>query len=218
MSKKTMLLTFMVAAMFAIPSAASAQEIHWSGVTSFTGVGGPVSVTTTNEPKITCTGKTESGSFNAGSTTTGVINLTYSGCVAHFLGITGNCNTAGDSAQTITSSGIFHLITTSTSKPGILITQVTTTIICLGFSRMELTGNGYIGTLVSPACGASSKELKVSFEAEGSTQKDLSYTGVNYRLRVDTENASGETTSSSESAQEGSATLSSTTAGTLECT
>jgi hypothetical protein len=218
MSKKMMLLALAVAGLFALPSAASAQEIHSKGITSFTGTGGVVTLSATNEPKIGCAATSGNGSFNAGSTTTGAATLTVTGCTAELLGIKGNCNTTGDAAQTITSSGVFHLITTNTGKPGILLTPVTTTVICVGFSRTEITGKGLIGTIISPACGASSKELKLSFEAEGSSQKHIEYTGVKYDLFADTENPAGETTSTATAALTGSATLISPTAGTLECT
>jgi hypothetical protein len=219
MSKKMMLRALAVAALCAIPSAASAQEIHFKNVTSFTGVGGAAFLTATNEPKISCTATSAPGSFNAGSSTTGTVNLTFTGCSGELIGVKGNCNTTGDASGVITSSGVFHLITTNTSKPGILLTPVTTTILCIGFSRVEVTGKGVIGTITSPACGASSTELKVAFEAEGSTQKHLEYTGVKYDLSADTENSAGETTGANVTAAlSGSVTLKSATAGTLECT
>jgi hypothetical protein len=218
MSKKMMLLALAVAALFALPSAASAQEIHFSGVTSFTGTGGVGTLTATNEPTITCTATSATGSFNAGSSTTGEVKLTFTGCTASLLGIKGNCNTTGDAAQTITSSGVFHLITTNTGKPGILVTPVTTTILCVGFSRTEVTGNGIIGTVTSPACGASSKTMEVKFESTGSTQNHIEYTGVKYDLSADTENAEGTTINQVTSGLTGATTLNSATAGTLECT
>jgi hypothetical protein len=219
MSKKMMLLALAVAAMFALPAAASAQEIHFKGVTTFTGIGPASSLTATNEPKTSFTGLSVSGSYNAGSSTTAEVKLTLTGFTAEFLGIKGSCNTSGDASGVVTTSGTFHLITTSTGKPGILITPVTTTIICIGFSRMELTGKGVSGTITSPACGATSKEMKVSFEAEGSTQKHIEYTGVKYDLSADTENAEGVTTGASGTAAlQGSTTLTSPTTGTLDCT
>jgi hypothetical protein len=220
MSKKMMLLALAVAALFALPSAASAQEIHLKGVTTFTGSGGAGFLAAANEPKISCTAtKSASGSFDSGSTTTGTTNLIFSGCTAEFLGIKGNCSTSGDATGIITSSGTFHLITTSTSKPGILVTPVTTTIICIGFSRVEVTGKGVIGTITSPKCTETSKSMTLAFEAEGSTQKHLSYTGTNYDLTADTENAAGETTGANGTAAlNTTVTTESTTAGTLECT
>jgi hypothetical protein len=223
MSKKMMLLALAVAALFALPSAASAQEIHFKNVTTFTGTGPAGSLTATNEPKISCTATTASGSFEAGSSTTGTYQTTHSGCSAELLGIKGSCNTSGDSSGTITTSGTFHLITTWWRNllrlgPGILWTPATTTSTCVGFSRVEVTGKGIIGTVTSPACGASSKEMKISFEVEGSAQAQVEYTGVKYDLSADTENAEGSTTSTATAAVAGSLTLNSATAGTLECT
>ena len=218
MSKKIMLLALAVAALFALPSVASAQEVHFKGVEKFTGTGPAGALTATNEPKISCTATSATGSFTAGSSTTGTTALTFTGCTAELLGIKGNCNTTGDASGTITSSGVFHLITTNTSKPGILVTPVTTTILCIGFSRTTVTGNGIIGTITSPECGKSSKVMEVKFEVEAGKQKHMLYTGVNYDLSADTENSEGGITSTTTSALEGSAKLESSTAGTLECT
>jgi hypothetical protein len=219
MSKKTMMLALAVAALFAIPSAAAAQEIHFKNVTSFTGTGPASFLVAVNQPKISCTATKASGSFNAGSSTTGTNTVTFSGCTAEQLGIKGNCNTAGDATGTITTSEVFHLITTSTSKPGILWTPVTTTVTCIGFSRIEFTGNGLIGTITSPACGGTSNNKTLVFEQSGGTQNHLVYTGVKYDLSGDTENSEGVTSGPTATAGfEGSVTLTSASAGTLECT
>jgi hypothetical protein len=224
MSKKTMLLALAVA-LFAVPSAASAQEIHFKGVTTFTVSGAIEALTAANEPTITCAEPGGSGSFNAGSTTTGTIAFRFTLCTADFLGIHGKCSSTGHTAEseTITSSGTFHLITFVNSKgekePAVLVTPVTTTITCLGFSRIEVTGSGFIGIIYSPACGASSNELKVEFEAEGSKQFHMEYTGAKYDLSADTESSEGVTTgASSTAALQGAITQKSSTAGTLECT
>jgi hypothetical protein len=220
MSKKTMLLTLAVAALFALPSAASAQEIHLSGVTELSGSGGAVTLTATNEPKISCTASTHIWRMNAGSTTTGTYHTHLSGCTAELLGIKGNCNSAGAASGTVTDAGTFHLIThwySSFFGPSYLYTWQVTTITCIGFSRIEMTGNT-IGKITSPACGANSKTISVSFESEGSTQKQLEYTGNKYDLSTNTEKENGETTSTSTAAIQGSATLSSATEGKLECT
>jgi uncharacterized protein with GYD domain len=219
MSKKTMLLALAVTAMFALPSAASAQEIHFKGVTTFGGFGFAGYFQAINEPKISCTNSHVNGSFDSGSTTTGKVNLTFTGCTAEFLGIKGSCNVLGDSSGVITSSAAFHLITT-TSNPGILLTPVTTTVICIGFSRLEYTGNGVIGTITGPECGKSSKTLRVSFNQTGGTQEDKFYTLGTYDLSAHTEGSDGKTTGASGTAGlEVSLTFESfTTEGTLECT
>jgi hypothetical protein len=222
MSKKMILLALAVAALFALPSAASAEEIHFTNVTTFTGAGGAGSLSATNEPKVSCTATSASGQFNTGSSTTGTVTLDFTGCTAEFLGIKGNCNTSGAASGTISAKGTFHLITfvnsKSEKKPAILVTPETTTLICAGFSRVDVTGNGIIGTITSPACGASSKTMEVKFEATGSTQNHIEYTGVKYDLQADTENAAGEISSTVTAGLQGTVTLTSATSGTLDCT
>jgi hypothetical protein len=213
MSKKMTLLALAVAALFGLPGAASAQEIHLSGVTSFSGSSGASSLQTSGEPTISCTAKTVSGSFNTGSTTTGTYTIVDSGCTAAFFGIKANCNTSGASSGTLTEHGIFHAITLPSSKTAYMYTLEATTIICAGFSNTTVAGT-VIGTITSPACGVSSKSLTLVFNASGSTQEHKSYTGVNYNLTAQTGAGSkveaGLTT--------GTITLTSSTSGTLECT
>ena len=147
MSKKMMLLALAVAAVFALPAAASAQEAHVSGITTFTGTGGTGALTASGEPTITCEGSTVEGSFNTGSTTTGKIHLHFTLCTATFLGIKAKCNTSGAEPETITATGTFHIITVN-NKPGIRVAPEPTTIICAGFSNIKVAGN-VIGTITS---------------------------------------------------------------------
>jgi hypothetical protein len=188
MSKKIMVLALAVvsAAFFALPAMASAQEIHWEPAEKFSISGPGGELRAENEPPITCTATTGEGSFNAGSTTTGNSSLIFTGCHTSVFGFTASCKTtgAGETAGRIVSSGGFHLITWSEStgtvdpvKPAVLLTPVTTTIVCAGISTITTHGN-VIGTIISPACGGTSKELKLSFTATGTTQTHNKYTGV----------------------------------------
>jgi len=225
MSKKMMLFALAVAALFALPSAASAAELHLVKRPTFSGKGGAGFLTAANEPKISCgETKVEGGEFDVGSSTTGKMNLIFTGCTAEFLGIKGSCSTNGTAGE-IQSSGTFHLITTikftpaEDKLPGILVTPKTTTITCIGFSRVEVTGNGIIGHITKPSCGGSSKELTVAFEAEGSTQKALEYTGVKYDLSADTENSEGKTTGANGTAAiTSTVTLTASEESELQCT
>jgi hypothetical protein len=215
--KMMMLLAFAVAAMFALPSAASAQEAHISGISNFTGHGGSGVFTANGEPTIKATTGVITGSFDSGSTTTGIATLDFTGSTAEFLGIKTNCNTEGAASGTIRTVGTFHVITIN-NKPGILLTPGLITVICAGFSRIEFSGN-IIGTITNPPCGSSSKNFTVAFEAEGFTQKHITYTGVSYDLKAQTENSIGVTSGSPVTAGLTSTlTLSSATSGTLECT
>src|SRR4051794_23652910 len=94
MNKKIMLLGLVVAAaaLFALPAAASAQEIHWTNTAAFTGTAGLGSVTVSNEPTITCTSGHISGTPSAGGTT-GSISIDSTGCGESIFGA--QCRTAG---------------------------------------------------------------------------------------------------------------------------
>jgi hypothetical protein len=215
MSKKIMLLALAVAsvAMFALPAAASAQEIHLEGVTSFSGTAGEGSLTAESEPVITCASGDVSGTVSAGGTT-GNISLDFTGCHTTVFGITAKCHTNGSPLDnTILSSGVFHFITISSGKPGILVTPVVTTIICAGISN-TITGGNIIGTVTSPACGVKSASMTTKFVATGSTQEHSTYTGTTYNLTAKT----GESGTVKKAGLVSTGTTTSATEGTLNCT
>jgi beta-galactosidase/beta-glucuronidase len=145
------------------------------------------------------------------------MNLIFKGCTAEIVSLKGECHTTGEASGVITSGGAFHLITLSGGKPGVLVTPNTTTLLCLGFSRTEVTGS-IIGTITKPACGVSSSELTLSFEAEGAKQKHLEYTEKPFDLSASTEDSAGKTTSTTTAGLTSEVTLTSAVAGTLECT
>lgn len=218
MSKKMMLLALAAvsAAMFALPAAASAQEIHIEGITGFTGTGGAGELTTASEPTITCeSSHVENGVVEAGGTT-GSMTLDFTGC--HVFGdpFTIPCHTTGAPlTNTIKTSGTFHLITYN-SAPAILVTPETTVVTCAGISSTHVEGNGLIGTITSPKCGKTSATMELSFSATGSTQNHITYTGVAYDLKAvtvggTTVRTSGLTGTSKTTATEGKS-------GTLNCT
>ncbi len=229
MSKKMMLLALTVvsAAFFALPAIASAQEIHLepgNGETfKVSGTGGELRAE--GEPTVTCEGTTGSGSFDATSSTTGNASLEFTGCHVNVL-FTIPCHSNGAPANnTIVSSGAFHLITYrqvtrnekgeiigEDPKPAILLTAAETTIECSGISTIKVTGS-VIGTITSPKCGKSSKEVSLSFTATGTTQDHLEYTGVKYDLQSRTGENAEKT-----AALVGNATNTSTNAQTLNCT
>jgi len=221
MSKKIMLLALAVAsvAMFALPAAASAQEIHLEGVTSFSGTAGPGKLAAEGEPTITCESGDVSGTVSAGGTT-GEISLDFTGCHTAVFGITAKCRTSGSPIDnTIKSSGVFHLITISSGVPGILVTPVTTEINCAGISNTIVHGN-VIGTIVSPgvSCTTGSKELSTKFEPvalKPFTQEHELYTGKAYDLVATT---AGSPTVVHTASLESTATVKSSTEGKLNCT
>jgi hypothetical protein len=219
MSKKIMLLALAVAAMFALPAAASAQEAHISGVTTFSGHAPGGTLQASGEPTIKSTATVVTGTFT--NTTTGNISLEFTGSSAEFLGIKGECHTVkngvSDGSGVIRTSGVFHVITIN-NKPAILVTPATTTLVCAGFSRVEVRGS-VIGTITSPACGAKSKTLVTAFNSNGtSTQEHITYTGSPFDLIAETEDSGATDNKPATAGLTTTATLTSTTEGTLECT
>jgi hypothetical protein len=215
MSKKIMLLALAVAsvAMFALPAAASAQEIHLEGVSKFTGTAGAGSLTAEGEPVITCESSDTEGTVETGGTT-GTISLDFTGCHTTVFGFTAKCRTTGSPLDnTIKSSGTFHLITISSGVPGILVTPVVTTISCAGITN-TITGGNLIGTVTKPACGAESKEMTTVFEATGAAQKHTTYTGTTYNLTSKT----GEGGAVKNAGLVTTGTTTSATTGKLNCT
>jgi hypothetical protein len=187
MRKTTTLLALAVASitMFALPMAALGQEIHLEGVTSFEGTAGAGSFSAEGEPTYTCESTDALGTVSAGGTT-GTASIDATGCHTTVFGFTAKCHTAGSALDnTIKSAGTFHLITTSTGKPGFLVTSETSTIVCAGISSTIVHGS-LIGTITSPACGAESSEITAKFAATGTVQEDLEYTGSKYDLTATT--------------------------------
>jgi hypothetical protein len=218
MSKKMMLLALAVvsAAAFALPAGASAAENHLTNVTTFSGTVGAGTLTAQEEPVITCGDATNvnhvNGTVSAGGTT-GTLEMDFTGCHTSVFGFTAKCRTEGSALDnTIKSSGTFHLITVN-SSPGILVTPVHTTVICAGISNTTVTGN-IIGTVTSPKCGATSNSMTISFGATGATQNHKSYTGGTYNLTSQT----GTSGTIKEAGLSSTATTTSPTAGTLDCT
>jgi len=218
MSKKMMLLALAVvsAAAFVVPAGASAAENHLTNITSFSGTVGSGTLTAQEEPVITCGDATNinhvTGTVSAGGTT-GNISMDFTGCHTSVFGFTAKCRTSGSALDnTISTTGVFHLITTNLSKSAILITPAHTTVVCAGISNTTVTGN-LIGTVTSPACGATSNSMTIKFEAAGATQTHKSYTGGTYNLTSQTEGGAIK-----EAGLSTTATVNSATAGTLDCT
>jgi hypothetical protein len=194
MSKKMMLLALAAAcaALFALPAGASAMENHLEPAEPFTITGPEGQLRAESEPTITCEKTDGSGKFDTGSTTTGTIELDFTGCHTTVFGITAKCRSEGSALDnTIKTSGAFHLITTVVvtenkeehKLPDILVTPAPTKIVCAGISSVTVTGS-IIGTITSPKCNESSATMGMSFSATGTVQDDMVYTGVKYDLKA----------------------------------
>lgn len=200
MSKKIILtaLAALSTTLLAVPGMVAAQEIHLEpgNHEAFTvsGLGGELRAG--GVPPITCAGTGGSGEFNAGSSTTGSMTLDYTSChiKVPVFGTTAKCKseTVGGADNTIASGGTFHLVTLPGVKRGVLLTINHLVVVCAGLSKVTFTGI-VIGTITAPACGASSKELSVSFTAMGTTQDHLIYTGKEYDLKARTGEGEEET-------------------------
>jgi hypothetical protein len=92
--------------MFALPAAASAQEIHLEGPISFSGTAGAVSLSAEGEPTITCESEDVEGAVSAGGTTE-AFNLDLTGCHTTVFGITAKCRTTGSPLDnTVKTTGV----------------------------------------------------------------------------------------------------------------
>lgn len=200
MTKKMMLLALAAvsAAMFALPSVASAgePEVHCelSGVKGkvcgkFTSHGLVSVLSTTGNLTVTCSTNTGSGTYT--NTKTGTIKLTFSGCKESIFG--SSCNSTGSASGVIvTTESVFHNIylTHTKTTPGVLVTPAGSehfaSFSCFGeASKHVVKGNGVIGHLSSPACGGTSKTLTLDFDAISHGQqrfKTITGTGTPYDL------------------------------------
>jgi hypothetical protein len=197
----------------AMPAGASAgapeidsAALNGGKTLSFTSAGGASELRAQNEPTINCTSNKGTGKYT--NHTTGEIELTFSGCSGELGLLHPECHSTGQASGVITTgTSVFHnvYLTDAKTTPGILVTppvsEVFTTIICAGFSNIEVKGNGIIGDLESPTCGGSNTTATLTFTASGSSQiyKRNTATGTVYNLFNTTEG--GTTTEAAEVAK-----------------
>jgi hypothetical protein len=233
MKSKMLLLALsaVTAAMFAVPSVASAGE--WSiseagagftlanvGNTKLTREGG------NSFTDVTCTAAVGNGNYVAGSkTTTEGVALTFTGCTTA-NGIV-PCTTPGQPSKTIITTALtghnVMLEGTPTSTMGILLTPNGThfaSFECAG-KTIVVTGNGIIGEVEIPCTKSagvpnSAKEFPVKYESTAArgTQKwmQITTTGTNFDLDA-TENGGAAVTAS----QDGTGIVKFTKAQTITC-
>jgi hypothetical protein len=188
MSKKIMLFAMMAisAVALSVPAVASATDAPLHVVPKpavDSTVEGPASsLSSTNGNTITC--EKVHGTAKWASSTAGTLNLVFSGnCTAHTAFGTIGCGS-------ITTKTLpFELVTIpgaagQAHKPGVLVTkpanEAFATFSC-SFLGFEVLGNGSIGTIISPACGASANTATVKFETNShgiSKHKEVVTTGT----------------------------------------
>jgi hypothetical protein len=202
MSKKIMLLALAVvsAALFALPAVASAGEWKMDcpkaeATCAFNTAGGHAELRAVEEPTITCTNNTGSGTAtNEG--TTGTFSITFTGCKA--LGFF-SCNTSGAASGTIKlASSVSHnvYLEDNKTKLGLLVTPATTTLICSGISSLNVSG-AVIGELTQ-GCNVTSSTFNVAFGAAAGNEKTQKWeqntkTGAILDLSATTEGGSAKT-------------------------
>jgi hypothetical protein len=197
MKNKMMLLALAAvsAVMFVLPAVASAGEPQIDPASgkfplTFTSAGGASELRAVGSEPVKCTGNKGTGKYT--SATTGEIELTFTGCTA----FGGQCNSSGQAAGVITTgTSVFHnvYLTDAKTTPGVLVTPPTGGVFAsfscfFGFASVSVTGNGVIGHLESPKCGAKQKTATLNFTATGASQtyKQNTLTGTVFNLKSST--------------------------------
>jgi hypothetical protein len=161
------------AVMLVVPALASAGEWEmdpagWAF--NITSVGNTVLKTNNNET-VTCTSSTGSGAYNAGSKTTGTIQLLFHGCKESIFGT--SCSSEGQASGTIaTTAGLtftnVYLKPVKTT-PGVTIRGIGAeehfaTFTCAGGSvKIKVTGT-ILGDSEN-GCNSAAEEQKIVFES-----------------------------------------------------
>ncbi|HST68381.1 MAG TPA: hypothetical protein VLI94_01840 [Solirubrobacterales bacterium] len=222
--KKMMLLALAaVSALLALPAFASAAPVHvqthaGGNPGAFTVAGGASELVRSSGGGTK--GETVSGNGTFENTTTGTVKLTFGKVKSETLGdcaSTAEGHSRATGPGTVTTTTLpFHLITTPTGNPAILITSNIghfASFTCGGIGiGVTVNGNGIIGTITAPACGGTSTTATLSFTQAGGIQNHKTYTGVSYNL---TSTILG---SASESGMTAHATVTFGGARTLICT
>lgn len=159
MNRKIMLVGLAVvsAAVLALPATASALvPLHLNptpaGVQTIDDTGPNPILSLANGSTYGCETFHGSATFNEGGAT-GSMSLTLGKC-------------SGATCNPTTTTLPFHLVTLPGEQPGVLITTNNghfSPFLCSGL--FSITGNGLIGTIISPECGQVSNEVTLDFNA-----------------------------------------------------
>ncbi|HKO37915.1 MAG TPA: hypothetical protein VJU14_06070 [Solirubrobacterales bacterium] len=188
--KKKMLfaLSAVSAAMLAMPALASALPAHLDATSTFTISSGTFVIQEKEGSTMHATGFSGSGAFT--NTTTGTLNMTYTGVTINgSIGCGSTAQGHSEASKTVTMTPLeFHLIMIATDRPGILITPNAATGAFLHYRcflvEKTVTGAGIIGEIISPACGVASKTAILKIRGTDGTQEILTYTDKTYDLHT----------------------------------
>lgn len=179
----------------ALPAMASAgtPQIHCPGTS---GTHCEFSGTTSSKVELTktstslavhCSQTTVSGTI---TTSEGTVRFQFHNCTDNLFGLP--CTTSGQSSGTITTTLLPYdniYTTDNNTSPGVLVTPATGSSHFASFTCANganvVSGNGVIGSLSSPACGAESASLTLGFTASSKghqTHKQITNTGTIYDL------------------------------------
>lgn len=126
--------------------------------------GGISELINTSIEGVSCTAFSGATNVTSGSST-GTIELTFTGCRETITGFKFSCTSAGaSSGQIKTGSMVYHNVNLEdiSAAPGILITGVNMTFVCAGFAKKTVTGN-VLGRYVIPECGSFRGSTTVTF-------------------------------------------------------
>jgi hypothetical protein len=197
MNKKLMLLAagaLSALAFAALPAVASAGEFNVDCTTCSGTISSTAEATLTTDSgsiaeKIKCTGATSGTATQTNGTSTGTVQIVFTGCKDEF--ISSQCNSTGISGEIKTNVMTSHMVridpisgATPTGTPGVLLTGSNVTFTCpvVGVTK-TVTGN-IIGHWTNPECGKSVASHTVTFGAEGNNQKyrQVTTTGTVFNL------------------------------------
>ena len=223
MSKKMMLLAagaLTALAFAALPAIASAGE--WesdpAGSTFTASSVGKTFLTTTGENTVECASSTGHGQYNAGSSTTGTIDLLFTGCKSAGTA----CTTSGLTSGTITAAGNFtngYLGSSPGTPLGVKIEgpnhgKLAEFKCAFGFVTVRVEGS-VIGELEGAECGEENTTFSIEFAStEPGHQKWMQFTesGEATDLKSIQNNGTPETAS-----QDGTGELHFTKSQTITC-
>lgn len=186
MNKKIMLLALAVAsvAAYALPAMAMAEDVPLHVTPKPTVAsslkGGAATLQAVSGSKLVA--KELTGTVSWESSTTGKATLTLKNDVTESI--------FGSSCGEIKTTELqLHLVTLPGKVPGVLITTNAghfATFTCAGFITYVIRGNGIIGRITSPACGAESSTMVIKFEQVNGVQSQKTVEGTETEYFLET--------------------------------
>jgi hypothetical protein len=200
MKKKLLLLVFpaVVAAIAALPAAASATPWHTSSTGAFTLTSGTTVWGTSAGMTVHCNKVTGSGNYT--TTTGGTLDLAIGTCFLNTEFGVLHCTTLGQAKGTILTTTLRFDNVMLEGKPGVLLTPNAETGAVAHFGcggvivGFTFQGNGMLGTVTAPICGGSSSTATWKFRsiAHG-VQEHTLYTGTTYSWKFNEQNMAFDT-------------------------